>query len=130
MFFSAEPSAEKTTQSTVAQDQLAAYRVLAFPLASEALKTFFDRSPHRKLAAPLFDRLKTQLLSAVSHMHMAGVLHRDLKPSNMLVATDETGIIKFLVADLGRSRDVSLAQRGVESKDRAVVPIQQGAVGR
>jgi serine/threonine protein kinase len=76
--------------------------------------------------------LKMQLLSAVSHLHAACVLHRDLKPSNILVTTDETGIIQFLVADLGRARDVSLPQvrARVGSKVRAVVPSKQGAVGR
>lgn len=43
-----------------------------------------------------------QMASAIAYMHYKGIVHRDLKPENVLLASDETKIIK--VCDFGLSK--------------------------
>ncbi|MEM7199216.1 MAG: serine/threonine-protein kinase [Planctomycetota bacterium] len=61
--------------------------------------------------------LATELIRAVHHAHLRGVLHRDLKPSNVLVTKD--GLVK--VIDFG-------VARALDSEDDATLATLTGQV--
>jgi serine/threonine protein kinase len=48
-------------------------------------------------------RLFRQLVSAMDHCHLAGVIHRDLKLENMLLSTDKN----LLLSDFGLGRTIN-----------------------
>src|SRR5688500_10417751 len=61
--------------------------------------------------APPADQLARELLSALRHIHAAGILHRDIKPQNVLV--DAHGHSRLTDFGIARPRDAtSLTQTG------------------
>ncbi len=58
---------------------------------------------------PAAEKLATGLLSALSHIHAAGVLHRDIKPQNVLV--DGYGHARLSDFGIARPRDASSLTR-------------------
>jgi eukaryotic-like serine/threonine-protein kinase len=51
------------------------------------------------------ERLAHQLLSALDHIHAAGIVHRDVKPQNVLIAPD--GYARLTDFGIARSRDAT-----------------------
>jgi hypothetical protein len=58
-------------------------------------------SDHGALPAPYAARILGQLLSALEHVHAAGLLHRDVKPGNILLEATGTGEPYARLADFG-----------------------------
>jgi eukaryotic-like serine/threonine-protein kinase len=59
--------------------------------------TVADRIRDRGFTAAEVERLAEEMLTALEHIHAAGVIHRDLKPANVLI--DDHG--RFLLTDFG-----------------------------
>jgi Protein kinase domain len=68
------------------------------------------------LTGDRLDRFATSLLTAMSHIHLAGIVHGDLKPTNVLVAEDGAA---FVV-------DFGLASRAVGPSPSAQTGQSQG----
>jgi eukaryotic-like serine/threonine-protein kinase len=68
------------------------------------------------------ERLAAELLSALRHIHAAGVLHRDVKPQNVLIAED--GRAQLTDFGIAQPRDAtSLTQTGnVLGTERYIAP--------
>jgi tetratricopeptide (TPR) repeat protein len=68
------------------------------------------------------ERLATELLSALRHIHAAGVLHRDVKPQNVLIAED--GRAQLTDFGIAQPRDAtSITQTGnVLGTERYIAP--------
>jgi serine/threonine protein kinase len=59
--------------------------------------TVADRIRDRGFTAAEVERLAEEMLAALEHIHVAGVIHRDLKPANVLI--DDHG--RFRLTDFG-----------------------------
>jgi serine/threonine protein kinase len=58
---------------------------------------------HGPLAGAVLDRFATSLLTAMSHIHLAGIVHGDLKPTNVLVSADGSAhVVDFGLAALAQ----------------------------
>jgi eukaryotic-like serine/threonine-protein kinase len=58
------------------------------------------------------EKVARELLSAVAHIHAAGILHRDIKPENILITPD--GVAKLIDFGIALPRDAtSLTQTGL-----------------
>ncbi|HET7052307.1 MAG TPA: serine/threonine-protein kinase [Solirubrobacterales bacterium] len=58
------------------------------------------------------EKVARELLSAVAHIHAAGILHRDIKPENILITPD--GVVKLIDFGIALPRDAtSLTQTGL-----------------
>ncbi|XP_069750016.1 ribosomal protein S6 kinase alpha-5-like isoform X2 [Narcine bancroftii] len=84
----------------VFQDQFHAFLVLELLRGGELLERIRSRKHFSELEA---SHTMRGLVSAVSHMHGAGVVHRDLKPENLLFA-DESDGAPIKVIDFGFAR--------------------------
>ena len=49
-------------------------------------------------------RIALDLLSALEHVHGAGIVHRDIKPPNVFLATDPDGVVTPKLLDFGVSK--------------------------
>lgn len=56
---------------------------------------------HGALPPPYAARILGQLLSALEHVHNAGLLHRDVKPGNVMMEATGTGVPHARLADFG-----------------------------
>ena len=59
------------------------------------------------LPAPYAARILGQLLSALEHVHAAGLLHRDVKPGNVLLEATGTGEPHARLADFGIALNIN-----------------------
>ncbi|XP_072102134.1 ribosomal protein S6 kinase alpha-5-like isoform X2 [Mobula birostris] len=84
----------------VFQDQFHAFLVMELLRGGELLERIRRRKHFSELEA---SQTMRSLVSAVSHMHDAGVVHRDLKPENLLFA-DETDNAPIKIIDFGFAR--------------------------
>ncbi len=57
--------------------------------------------PGGRLEPPILERLAADLLSALDHVHAAGLVHRDLKPANVLADTSDPARTRFKLTDFG-----------------------------
>ena len=78
-------------------------------LTGHNLRTLLDDGP---LPLETSLRFASQLLSALSAVHLAGVIHGDIKPDNLIITTEPTGqrlvVIDFGVSSLQVSSAVSM----------------------
>lgn len=75
--------------------------------------TLAEYVTRQQLSTPERVRILIELIRAIHHAHLRGVLHRDLKPSNVLVTSDgQVKVIDFGVARaLDADEQASLATR-------------------
>jgi serine/threonine protein kinase len=59
----------------------------------DAPNLFERRRRDGPLTGDRLDRFATSLLTAMSHIHLAGIVHGDLKPTNVLVADDGASFV-------------------------------------
>ena len=52
-----------------------------------------------------------QIANGLRHLHKLKIVHRDVKPENILVKTDENGMLKVALTDLGVSKHMTATQR-------------------
>ena len=52
-----------------------------------------------------------QIANGLRHLKNLNIVHRDVKPENILVKTDENGMIKVALTDLGVSKHMTKTQR-------------------
>ncbi|XP_063294477.1 ribosomal protein S6 kinase alpha-5-like [Pelobates fuscus] len=84
----------------VLQDQYHSYLIMELLTGGELLERIKKQSRFSEVEA---SSLMRSLVSAVSHMHEAGVVHRDLKPENLLLSSPgEDAVLK--VIDFGFAR--------------------------
>ncbi|MBI4864328.1 MAG: serine/threonine protein kinase, partial [Candidatus Riflebacteria bacterium] len=83
-------------------DGQVAYYVMEFVRGTSLHGLLKERRP---LALPEAVRIVTQVASALSAMHRAGLVHRDLKPGNVML--DEQGQVRLMDFGIAKSHDMT-----------------------
>lgn len=68
-------------------------------LDGTALSSLLQNS--QKLSADQTVRIGTEICAALCHIHQLGIIHRDLKPNNIVLARDESGLLRAKLVDFG-----------------------------
>jgi len=87
-------------------------------------KTLRDLTPAGGLGIPQVLQYGTQIASALSVAHDAGLIHRDLKPSNIMVTT--SGLVKVL--DFGLAKWVDSAISGQTETTMETALTREGSI--
>lgn len=87
-------------------------------------KTLRDLTPVGGLPIPQVLQYGTQIASALSTAHDAGLIHRDLKPSNIMVTT--SGLVKVL--DFGLAKWVDSAISGQTETTMETALTREGSI--
>ena len=75
-----------------------------------------------------WQKLLSQLLAGLAHLHSHRILHRDLKPQNLLI--DKSGNLKVSTARLLRTRQSRRTARSLASLNRLSAQIADFGLAR